>query len=71
MCGYAAPKLERIRVGLIGIGNRGSGAISRLKAIEHLEIKALCDSRPERVEDAIEGIAHDLDRLLARRERRQ
>src|SRR5262245_38447710 len=53
MCGYAAPKLERIRVGLIGIGNRGSGAIPRLKAIEGVEIKALCDLRPERVEEGI------------------
>src|SRR5262245_24012858 len=53
MCGYAAPKLERIRVGLIGIGNRGSGAIPRLKAVEGVEIKALCDLRPERVEEGI------------------
>src|SRR4051812_1716238 len=53
MCGYAAPKLEKIRVGLIGIGNRGSGAIPRLKVIEGVEIKALCDLRPERVEEGL------------------
>ena len=62
MSGYAAPKLERVRVGLIGIGNRGSGAISRFKAIEGLEIKALCDLRPESVAAAVkrlQGTAHN------------
>jgi predicted dehydrogenase len=49
MCGYAAPKLETIRLGLIGLGNRGSGALSRLRAVEGIEIKAICDLRPERV----------------------
>jgi predicted dehydrogenase len=57
MCGYAAPKLERIRVGLVGLGNRGSGAIGRLRAIEGLEIKAICDNRPERVEQALQQMA--------------
>src|SRR5215212_3349404 len=57
MCGYAAPKLERIRVGLIGLGNRGSGAIARLRAIEGLEIKAICDNRPERVEEALQRLS--------------
>lgn len=53
MCGYAAPRLETIRVGLIGLGNRGSGAIARLRAIEGLEIKAICDNRPERIEEGL------------------
>ena len=62
MCGYAAPKLETIRVGLIGIGNRGGGAIARLKVIEGLEIKALCDLRPERAEEGVrrlKGTKHE------------
>src|SRR6185436_20738992 len=57
MCGYAAPKLETVRVGLIGIGNRGSGAIERLRVIEGLEIKAICDNRPERIEEGLQRIA--------------
>jgi predicted dehydrogenase len=57
MCGYAAPKLERVRVGLIGLGNRGSGAIARLRAIEGLEIKAICDNRPERIEEGLARIS--------------
>ncbi len=52
MCGYAAPKLEVVRVGLVGLGNRGSGAVERLIKIEGVEIKALCDLRPEKTDAA-------------------
>ena len=48
MCGYAAPKLEVVRIGVVGVGNRGYGALQRLIKIEGVEIKALCDLRPER-----------------------
>lgn len=49
MSGYAAPKLDVVRVGIIGIGNRGMGAVERLNQIEGVEIRALCDLREERV----------------------
>ena len=49
MCGYAAPKLETVRVGIIGLGMRGSGAVERLSYIDGLEITALCDKYPDRV----------------------
>ena len=29
MCGYAAPKLETVRIGFIGLGQRGPGAVGR------------------------------------------
>lgn len=45
MSGYAAPALPVIRVGIIGLGDRGSGAVERLSYIEGVEIKALCDLR--------------------------
>lgn len=48
MCGYAAPKLEVVRIGVVGIGNRGYGALERLIKIEGVDIKALCDLRAER-----------------------
>ncbi len=41
MCGYAAPKLETVRVGIVGLGMRGSGAVERLSYIDGLEITAL------------------------------
>ena len=52
MCGYAAPKLPTVRVGIVGLGMRGPGAVDRLSYIEGVEIKALCDKYPERVEKA-------------------
>ena len=48
MSGYAAPELERVRIGFIGLGNRGPGAVERMANIEGVEIKALCDKDPER-----------------------
>jgi hypothetical protein len=52
MCGYAAPKLAIVRAGIVGIGKRGIGAVQRLKLIEGLEIKALCDKKMDRAETA-------------------
>jgi len=58
MSGYAAPKLDVVRVGIIGLGNRGSGTVARLASIEGVEIKALCDLEPDRVKKAAESIRH-------------
>jgi predicted dehydrogenase len=52
MSGYAAPRLEKVRIGFIGLGNRGPGAVVRMSKIEGVEIKALCDLRPEKAEAA-------------------
>lgn len=52
MCGYAAPKMDKVRIGIIGLGMRGPGAVSRMSFIEGVEIKALCDQYPERVASA-------------------
>ncbi len=50
MCGYAAPKLEKVRIGFIGLGNRGPDAVDRMSHIEGVEITALCDQYEDRVE---------------------
>ncbi|HZK63805.1 MAG TPA: Gfo/Idh/MocA family oxidoreductase, partial [Puia sp.] len=52
MCGYAAPKIDRVRIGFIGLGHRGPGAVDRISHIEGVEIRALCDKLPERVASA-------------------
>jgi len=52
MHGYAAPALERVRIGLIGVGARGFGALRRLVHIEGVELRAVCDLNPERTERA-------------------
>ena len=49
MCGYAAPKIETVRIGVVGLGMRGSEAVERLSYIDGLEIVALCDKYPDRV----------------------
>lgn len=50
MCGYAAPKLDKVRIGFIGMGSRGPGAVDRMSHIEGVEIAALCDQYDDRVE---------------------
>lgn len=56
MHGYAAPKIDSVRIGFIGVGSRGSGTVQRLASIEGVEIKALCDLLPGNVAAAIESI---------------
>lgn len=56
MCGYAAPKIETVRIGIIGIGRRGIEAVNRLKLIEGAEIRALCDLRTECVEAGLKAL---------------
>jgi predicted dehydrogenase len=50
MCGYAAPKLDTVRVGFIGLGQRGPGHVRNLSKLEGVQISALCDIRPESVQ---------------------
>ena len=47
---FTVPKIETVRVGFIGLGMRGPGAVSRFTHIPGVEIVALCDLHPERVE---------------------
>ena len=50
MCGYAAPPIDIVRIGIVGIGSRGLGAVKRLRLIEGVEIKGICASVKERVD---------------------
>lgn len=50
MLAYAAPKIPVVRVGFIGLGMRGPGAVSRWLQIPNTKVMALADLRPERVE---------------------
>ena len=55
MQGYAFRKLmgRRIRVGFIGIGGRGTGAVHRVSMIPGVDIVALCDKKPQRVAENV------------------
>ena len=52
MQNYAFDKLKgrRIRVGFIGIGARGTGAVHRVSMIPGVDVVALCDLKADRVE---------------------
>ena len=52
MSGYAAPKLDTVRAGFIGLGNRGPAHLDQVSKIEGVDIMALCDLRPEKVNAA-------------------
>ena len=48
MSGYEAPKIETVRIGVIGLGQRGPAHVMTMSRIDGVEIKALCDLRPEK-----------------------
>ena len=49
MVAYAAPAIDTVRVGFIGLGRRGPGAVERFIHIPGTKIVALCDLLPENV----------------------
>lgn len=61
MSGFAAPKIDTVRMAYIGLGNRGGGAIKRIVFLENVQVKALCDIRMKKAQEAakvFEGSAH-------------
>lgn len=50
MIEFRAEPLETVRVGFVGLGMRGPGAVERFTYIEGTAIKALCDKYAERAE---------------------
>ena len=43
LCNFAVPPMERIRVGFVGIGERGTTAVFRVSGIPGTETAALAD----------------------------
>lgn len=54
---YAAPALDVVRIGFIGVGSRGSGHVRRLRRIEGTEVRAICDID----EEALNEVAAEFD----------
>jgi len=52
MTNFAVAPMEKIRIGFIGIGERGTWAVHRISGIPVTETAALCDLRPEAVDSA-------------------
>ena len=56
MHGFAAPALSKVRVGVVGLGHRGSGAVHRLAMIPGVEVAALCDLRAEKLAEQVKWL---------------
>ena len=50
--GFRCDPIPTVRIGIVGLGMRGPGAVYRLSQIEGTSIVALCDLLPERAESA-------------------
>ena len=50
MNNYRAPKVDTVRIGFIGLGNRGAAAVTRINYLQGVSINGLCDIRRERVQ---------------------
>jgi predicted dehydrogenase len=58
MIGCAAPKLDIVRIGYIGVGGMGSAHVNNLLKIKGAEIRAVCDiveSKVNRIQDKVVG----------------
>ena len=57
MIGFAAEPMDTVRIGIIGLGMRGPGAVKRMTCIEGAKIVALCDLYETGVRKAQEILA--------------
>ena len=58
MIGVPFEARERVRLGIIGVGGRGSSLLQDLLAIENVEVKAICDLVPEKVARAQKAVTN-------------
>ncbi|MDP3850410.1 MAG: Gfo/Idh/MocA family oxidoreductase [Luteolibacter sp.] len=61
MGGFAAPKLDKVKVAIIGVGSRGSGHAGQLAGLEGVEFVAVSDlheDRAKRAADAVTAKGH-------------
>ena len=54
--GLVAPKMDVVRIGFIGVGQRGSGHVKHYCHIEGVEIKAICDTDTEALARSVEFV---------------
>ena len=56
MVGFKAPKLDRVRVGFIGVGARGSGHVSQMMTLDGVDVIAICDNHPPTLARSIANV---------------
>ena len=64
---YAALKGRTVRVGFVGVGQRGSAAVHRVSMIPGVEVVALCDRIADRVEDNVKWLAENKYRSVPKK----
>ncbi len=53
---FSAPKLEKVKVAIIGVGARGSGHASQLATIEGVDFVGVCDLNEDRAKRSAAGV---------------
>ena len=56
MMGVPFERREKVRLGIIGVGGRGTSLLQDLLAVENVEVKAICDLVPEKVAHAQKAV---------------
>lgn len=51
------PKLDTVRWGIIGLGNRGTSTLEETLLLDHSEVRALCDTHGPSLRHAVELVA--------------
>lgn len=59
MVGVPFDQYDEVRVGIIGLGNRGMGMLPLFDAVPGVRVTAVCDVRPERVRQASDRLAEN------------
>ncbi|MFA7172911.1 MAG: Gfo/Idh/MocA family oxidoreductase [Kiritimatiellia bacterium] len=54
--GLKTSKMERVRVGFIGLGARGKGHVATMLKIEGVDITAVCDTHQARLDSAVKAV---------------
>ena len=65
MMGFRTKPMARVRVGFVGLGNRGADAVRRIAHIPGVEIAAICDYRQERI-DYTQGLLKEIGHAPAK-----
>src|SRR6266702_5443304 len=58
MIGVPFEARQQVRLGIIGVGGRGTSLLQDLLAIEKVEVKAICDLVPEKVARAQKAVTN-------------
>ena len=57
MLGFACKPMETVRVGVVGIGSRGMGMISRVSKLPGVVVTAVCDIQDDKINKAKQSLA--------------